>query len=250
MAHSRIALIVIGVLLIAQAAAPQLCLGQPCTGKYKGGLTPSPAELAKILKLHAKWLNAGGRNDSKLAKDPRRANLCQANLDGADLDGADLMGANMSNARLTNANLNRTFLNLAILNRANLAGTGLNGAILAGAQLNGAILSWTHLYRAELNSAQLNGADLYYADLTDARLFATKVSKTNFSYTSLTNVLYAPSSEPPDPYVAGIKGLATINTAPGEEIGLIQLRKLLQDAGLRDNARAATFSIQRNITAL
>src|SRR5215472_113755 len=61
-------------------------------------------------------------------------------------------------------------------------------------------------------------------------------------------MIAAPASEPPDPYVAGIKGLATINSARGEEIGLIQLRKLLQDAGLRDRAREATFSIQRNIT--
>src|SRR5712692_7080169 len=34
----------------------------------------------------------------------------------------------------------------------------------------------------------------------------------------------------------------------GEQIGLFQPRKLLHDAGLSDNEREATFSIQRNIT--
>jgi hypothetical protein len=64
----------------------------------------------------------------------------------------------------------------------------------------------------------------------------------------LTNAIYAPASEPPDPYVAGIKGLATIKTARDEEIGLVQLRKLLEDAGLSDNVREATYAIQRAVT--
>jgi hypothetical protein len=72
------------------------------------------------------------------------------------------------------------------------------------------------------------------------------VSKAKLVGVDLTAATYAPVSEPPDPYVAGIKGLATLNAASGEEIGLIQLRKLL--AGLSDSEREATFSIQRNIT--
>jgi hypothetical protein len=75
-----------------------------------------------------------------------------------------------------------------------------------------------------LGSARLAHADLAY----------TQVSKAKLGYVDLTHAIYAPASEPPDPYVAGIKGLAMLNAARGEEIGLIQLRKLLQDAGLRD----------------
>jgi hypothetical protein len=45
-----------------------------------------------------------------------------------------------------------------------------------------------------------------------------------------------------------LPGLTGQNAASGEEIGLIQLRKLLHDAGLSDSEREATFSIQRNIT--
>ena len=35
----------------------------------------------------------------------------------------------------------------------------------------------------------------------------------------------------------------------GEEVGLVQLRKLLQDAGLRDLGREATYSIERARTS-
>jgi Pentapeptide repeats (8 copies) len=93
----------------------------------------------------------------------------------------------------------------------------------------------------------LKGVDLRGADLTGADLTEAQVSKAKLAGVDLTSPKYAPVSEPPDPYVADIKGLATLNATSGEEIGLIQLRKLLQDAGLSDSAREATFSIQRNI---
>src|SRR6266849_1677026 len=79
MARLQIALLVIGVVLIAQATMPRQAMGQ-CSGKYKGGLRPSPAELADILTKHAEWLKAGGLHDPRLTNDPRRANLCDADL--------------------------------------------------------------------------------------------------------------------------------------------------------------------------
>jgi hypothetical protein len=64
----------------------------------------------------------------------------------------------------------------------------------------------------------------------------------------VTEALYAPHSAPPDPYVAQIKGLSTVNFPPGDEAGLVQLRDLLQKAGLRDLEREATFAIERGET--
>jgi hypothetical protein len=46
----------------------------------------------------------------------------------------------------------------------------------------------------------------------------------------------------------GIEGLETVTFLPGQEIGLVQLRKLLQDGGLRDLERQATYAIERNRT--
>lgn len=65
----------------------------------------------------------------------------------------------------------------------------------------------------------------------------------------MSDALYAPTSEPPDAYVAGIKGIATVRIPAGREIGLVQLRKLLQDAGLRDLEREATCRIERHRTS-
>ncbi|MBV8456954.1 MAG: hypothetical protein JO122_10115 [Acetobacteraceae bacterium] len=95
MAHSRIALIIIGVLLTVQAVTPRCCLGDEvkCTGKYKGGLKPTDAELKEILKQHDAWMKDFGPyaqyhlDDPKVANDPRRANFCGADLMGADLRG-------------------------------------------------------------------------------------------------------------------------------------------------------------------
>lgn len=75
-----------------------------------------------------------------------------------------------------------------------------------------------------------------------------KVSKAKLAYVNLKGSTYAPASEPPDPYVAGIEGLATLSAGKGEQIGLVQLRKLLQDAGLDESEREVTSSIQRNRT--
>ena len=202
---TRITLMVIGVLLAGHGAMPRLCLGDEvkCTGKYKGGLKPSPAQLAEILKQHAAWLKDGGPLNAKLGDDSRKANPCGADLAYAHLDRADLRAADLTVADLSGAHL---------------------------------------------EEVDLDGADLDRSDLSGADLKSAQVTKARLAYVTLTDAIYAPASEPPDAYVAGIKGLTTIKAATGEHIGLIQLRKLLQDAGLRDGAREATFSIQRNIT--
>src|SRR6516164_9112225 len=117
MANTRIALMVIGVLLIAQAATPQLSI----IGRYNGGLKPSDDELKEIFKEHDAWVKDGGPyhlNDSKVANDPRRANLSNANLNQAHLVGAHLEGA---------------YLESADLSGADLLGAHLEGADLLGA---------------------------------------------------------------------------------------------------------------------
>jgi hypothetical protein len=181
-----------------------------------------------------------------------------AHLSGANLEGANLSGANLEGADLESANLERAYLPGADLRRADLESADLSGVYLFRAHLSGANLILANLVGAGLIGANLEGADLRHADLSGANLFlahlggadltGARVSKAELAGVDLAGATYAPVSEPPDPYVAGIKGLATLNAASGEEIGLIQLRKLLLDAGLSDSEREATFSIQRNIT--
>jgi len=253
-------------------AAPTWAQQQPpaeetCT--HDKGWKPTTEELQRVLSSHGIWL-ANGR-DPSLSEE--RANLCNADMSGTQLDHADL-----SYAMLYQVDLSKANLRFATLNGANLSWAKLNGANLSRAKLNGANLSWAelgsaHLQLAELNSAdltgaQLNSADLWGAQLKKALLFETglddadlslaDLSRANLDQTSvagatlagsfLTGATYNPRSAPPDPYVAGIYGLSTVRFPSGQEIGLVQLRDLLQKAGLRDLEREATFAIESGKT--
>src|SRR5690349_15861697 len=96
--------------------------------------------------------------------------------------------------------------------------------------------------------ANLCNADLGGAKLNDANLRGAELNKAHLARANLANTTYAPASPPPDAYVAGIQGLRTIIFPNGEETGLVQLRELLQKAGLRNLEREATFSIERGKT--
>ena len=94
--------------------------------------------------------------------------------------------------------------------RADLCGADLSNVHLDGAQLDGALLDGANLTIARLHGVHLTSADLTNATLEDAGLTGAQVSKTKLAGVDLTGATYAPVSEPPDPYVAGIKGLATL----------------------------------------
>jgi hypothetical protein len=83
------------------------------------------------------------------------------------------------------------------------------------------------------------GANLTETDLTEANLTATRLAEVD-----LTDSTYAPVSPAPDAYVADIQGLQTVVFPKGRETGLVQLRELLQKAGLRDLERQATYAIE------
>ena len=202
-------------------------------------------------------------------KDLSSADLRRANLSNADLSGADLSNANLSNAVLSGADLSNAILSGAILigadlrdatlleailiganlvdatlQRANLSGTDLSAAILSDTDLSNADLRNADLSNADLRNADLNGADLTNTVLRDANLQHADVTKAKLANADLTNAIHAPASESPHPYVASIRGLSTVRIPFGEEVGIVQLRKLLQDAGLRDLERDATYSIE------
>jgi uncharacterized protein YjbI with pentapeptide repeats len=206
------------------------------------------------------------------------AELSKADLRGAKLNGAKLLGAKLNGANLLGAELNEAFLIGAKLNVANLKWAELNKAHLSGAELNKADLTGAKLNQAQLIGAKLNGANLFAAELNDAQLIGAKLNGAELSeaklnkadlrvtelreavirsslldgaqlaYADLTHAVYAPRSAPPNSFVAGIKGLETVTFPFGEEVGLVQLRELLQRGGLRDLEREATFAIENGKT--
>jgi uncharacterized protein YjbI with pentapeptide repeats len=197
------------------------------------GANLSRAELNGAILIEAK-LNVIGDQKASL----RGAKLNRAILLDAELNGADLLGAE----------LNRANLSRAELNGADLLGAELNGTNLFKAELNGANLSSAKLNGADLSSAKLNGADLFNAELNGAKLDKVILADVRLDYTNLTNATYAPASPPPNSNVAGIQGLKTVTFSEGNETGLVQLRELLQKAGLRDLEREATYAIEHGRT--
>ncbi|MEM7225655.1 MAG: pentapeptide repeat-containing protein, partial [Pseudomonadota bacterium] len=192
----------------------------PC----KVGWKPTDEQLAGILRSHELWLEQGGLRDASI---PGQALLCNGDLVAAELSGTELSGARLDGARLSYARLER----------ANLNGANLAGADLRSAQLKHARLSLANLENADLGGADLEGALLESTIVTDAHL----------AFASLKGARYAPASLPPDSHVERIEGLASVVLSPGKQSGLVQLRELFRQAGLRDLEREATFAIEHNM---
>lgn len=271
-----IGLACLGMLLAAPTWAQEL-LRKTDTCPHAEGWEPKD-ELQRILSDHQPWLrkfeevakrtSIPSKLKQWIARNPEgRAILCNANLSMIDLKGAFLSGANLNNAdlsfaKLSDAHLDRAELNNADLSLADLSHAQLDRAELNNATLFGADLNYTNLNLAELHNAnlffakldhatllraELNNANLYRAILTNAELDETAVAGAKLAFADLSGARYAPASQPPD-YVAGIKGLQTVNFAPDRADGLAQLRDLLQKNGLRDLEREATFAIESGKT--
>jgi uncharacterized protein YjbI with pentapeptide repeats len=229
----------------------------------------------RLLKLNEANLRGANLNKADLSE----AELNNADLSSAELNNANLVGAKLNNANLVGAKLNKADLSEAELNNANLSWAQLNNAELFEAKLNNASLNPARLNNAHLQQAELNDANLGYAELNNAYLLGAKLNNANLrgvklnnanlvgaelneanlsgaeiadaqlSYADLTGAHYAPKSQPPNASISGIKGLKSVLFLKGEEVGLVQLRELLQKAGLRDLEREATFAIERGRTA-
>lgn len=165
-----------------------------------------------------------------------RGVLCNANLKKANLRNANLNGLDLRGAILSSANLQSTSLKKANLQNANLSKANLQKANLYRANLRKAVLNSANLQEANLLDANLQGAQLYFSDVTD-----TKLARVN-----LNRSVFAPSSQPPDGYLEGLEGLRSVIFPPGSQSGLVQLRELLRQSGLRDLEREATFAIEHN----
>jgi hypothetical protein len=226
------------------------------------GWKPTDEELRSILSDHSRWIETWRSKGFDLgwaAENAKgRANLCRANLSGAKLNDANLIFAELDEANLRWAELNKANLFGAKLNKANLFGAKLNKANLLAAELNEANLHSAELNEASLVSAklnraclrgvELNKADLRVARLNKADLFTAQLKDAALAGIELEEAVYAPSSAPPDSYVAEVQGLKTAVFPRGHEAGLVQLRELLQKSGLRDLEREATYAIERGRT--
>jgi Pentapeptide repeats (8 copies) len=136
-----------------------------------------------------------------------------------------------------------------ILCNANLRRAHLNRVPLEGADLRGADLSDADLSRKRLWGTKLQGANLESANLTEASLVDTYIDGAHLAFSNLSFATYATIGIP-NKHVAGITGLSTIllpitaKTRRSYVAGSVQLRKLLEEAGYREDERELTFAIE------
>ena len=190
----------------------------------KEGWKPTQPQLLEILDDHERWLARSIETDATI---PGRAVLCLADLQNADLRSANLQGA--------------------VLWSSNLQGADLSGANLQEADLLGA-----NLQKANLKDANLQKADIRYANLQKADLDGADVAGARLADATVAGAIYAPASPSPDGYLERVKGLADV-ILPYDEYsritavsGMVQLRKLLHEAGLREGEREATYAIEHH----
>jgi uncharacterized protein YjbI with pentapeptide repeats len=218
----------------------------------------SPRSTPENLKGRANFCNANLHRLKLKSANLRQANLQGADLSETELDDADLFAASLVDANLNlvqlrgatldNADLRNANLTAAILADAKLVGADLRGADLHLAKLQNAILQNAKLEGANLNQAGLEKAELRGANLRGADLSNAVVTEAILAFTDLSDANYSPVSKPPNLFVAGIRGLDTVAFRPGQEVGLIQLRELLQKGGHRELERQATYAIERGST--
>ena len=219
------------------------------------GWKPTEQRLTDILKDHKVWLSRKGWRDTAV---PGKAILCGAKLSGAKLSGANLVRADLRNAVLVSLDLSKIDLSKADLRKAHLDGANLGKATLIDANLIGADLTGADLREAALTSADLSGADLTGADLREAKLrgadltradlTGAKLDSAEFADVNLTKAIYQPASAPAAGYLSGLTDLVTVQFDPGEYSGLVHLRTALQEAGLRELEREATFALESGRT--
>ena len=254
----EIRLIVFAV-LISQLLAPVGAFGTParlpgpraawsipsCNGKYKGGLKPSPDELADILKKNEEETKTLGR--WWWLDNPSRTNLCEADLGGANLiranlSGVDLSGVNFMGAHLTGANLSGSNLS-----HAQLPGVDLSAANLSIANLTGANLSNANLTGAHLVGANLSGVGFTRANLAGAQLGLAKLKGAGLSFAHLEGAVFdvLPDSLPDPIGLSFAEGLESVKFS-WSPVGLVKLRNQFRDLGLRTQERQLTCAIRRS----
>ena len=184
--------------------------------------------------------------------DLRFANLQEAELVRANLQEADLSNTNMQKAELMAACLRKADLRSANLPEAGLFGAILQEAELGEANLQDADLLGANLQKANLKDANLQKADIRYANLQKADLDGADVAGARLADATVAGAIYAPASPSPDGYLERVKGLADV-ILPYDEYsritavsGMVQLRKLLHEAGLREGEREATYAIEHH----
>jgi len=170
--------------------------------------------------------------------------LSGTRLAGSDLRGISAIGAKMADADLSHALLKGAKLSES-LTRAKLTGVWWPGAPLARADLNGADLSYANLQGGDFTEASLSNAVLDGAHMRQSTLIGTGLEAVHLRRTDLAGSIFEPppGQTPPITDLIVAPYLATLRFKDSPH-ALVALREAFQAAGLRQQERAITFSIE------
>lgn len=221
-------------------------------------LTPTPANLAKLLKDHADWL---ATKDTAVAPKGARANLSYHDLTSVSLTnsdlreailiGAKLHGAMVGGARLELADLTCTRADNASFDGANLFQATLTNASLVGSKFVQAKLGGAKLNGADLASADFSNADMRRADLASATMRNTRLKDAHFADANLMNVVWQPLDLPEASTMGAVANLSTLRLDPDEPNpgAMASLVSALREANLENRAKEAAHAHERAATA-
>lgn len=189
--------------------------------------------------------------DAKLV----RANFRVADLYGADFRQANLGGANLTEAKLGNADFRKAHIDGANLSRANLHFANLTGVKTKSVNFSGADLSSAKLINSVFTGAHFNGANLTYADLSGASVGLSDLSGAVLDGTNLTDAqlqsvdVNQTNLEPRSgwkPKFDDLMGWHNLSqmTYRDSPQGLVLIRKIFKDAGLREQEQQVTYAIK------
>ncbi len=165
-----------------------------------------------------------GRADFDLARFNRRADFDLASFNGrADFSLASFNGY-------------ADFYKTIFKEKADFWGASFNGtANFGNASFNGI---------ADYSNASLEKVNLRKAVLTNSKFINTNLKDAIISGVDLAGSQYEPIEFPNKNSIWGIKGLAKVRFDDGKQLGLVKLRFVLKEAGLRDLEREATYAIE------
>ncbi len=217
----------------------------------KANLSKANLNGAYLIKANLRWtdLSRAALNGANLSDaDLSWTDLSRANISDANLSNADLSGANLSRVKLSNADMSKANLSGANMSKANLSGVNMSNANMSNANLSNANLS-----NANLSKANLSGVNMSKANLSGAKLINTKLINTILDNAKLTDVNlkraeYEPISTSNKAFLSGIQNLDTVHFDKERQSGLVLLRRSLEEVGLRELERRATYAIEKGKT--
>lgn len=182
--------------------------------------------------------------------DLSEAQLSWVDLSGADLRWSDLRGVEFTNVRLDSANLSYARLDSARLNRTSarngnfhnveLTSSRFSNVDLAAADLSGARMGGVELHRTNLGGTNLVSARLRSAEIVDSPMDSARLEGADLAHVRFEP---RPGSLPAVTEFTLARYLDSL-TFVNSPHALVELREGFKKAGLRQQERELTYSIE------